>query len=178
MYLLGCALQSAFTLSCGLSQTGMQLIVFRALAGVAISFCLPSSVSLVTNLFEPGKRRNVAFASMGGGQPVGFSIGLTLGGVFVDTIGWRWGFFIGAILNTIILIMAIWGLPRMAAESEPITWQRLGSEIDWVGATIASSALALISYVFAYVFFFRSTDADSDTVYLLRPHPRSNTPGH
>lgn len=127
----------------------MQLIAFRALAGVAISFCLPSAVSIITNSFEPGKRRNVAFAAMGGGQPIGFSIGLTLGGVFADSIGWRWGFHIAAILNTIILIIAIWGLPRMDTENQTITWNRLVSEIDWIGAVIASSSLAMLSYVFA-----------------------------
>jgi MFS family permease len=149
MYLIGCALQSVFTLACGLAKTGTQLIIFRALAGIAISFCLPSATSIITNSFEPGKRRNVAFASMGGGQPIGFSIGLTVGGVCADGIGWRWSFFIAAIFNTVILIMAIWSLPKTAAESEPITWDRLISEIDWVGAVIASSSLAMISYVFA-----------------------------
>jgi MFS family permease len=90
LYLLGCFCQSAVTLACGLSRTGTQIIVFRALAGISISMCLPSSVSLITHSFAPGKRRNIAFAAMGGGQPVGFAIGLSLGGVFADTIGWRW----------------------------------------------------------------------------------------
>jgi MFS family permease len=149
MYLLGCALQSAFTLACGLSQSGGQLILFRALAGIAISFCLPSAVSIITNSFEPGKRRNVAFASMGGGQPIGFSIGLTLGGVFADSIGWRWGFYIAAILNTIVLVTGIWALPKTESENEPITWNRLNTEVDWVGAFIATCSLAMMSYVFA-----------------------------
>lgn len=66
MYLVGSMLQSAFTLGCGLATTGTQLILFRALAGVAISFCLPSAVSIITQTFPSGKRRNIAFASMGG----------------------------------------------------------------------------------------------------------------
>lgn len=69
MYLLGTMLQSGFTLACGLSQTSAQLILFRGFAGVASSFCLPSAVSIITNTFEEGPRRNAAFACMGGGQP-------------------------------------------------------------------------------------------------------------
>lgn len=88
MYLTGCVLQSIFTLACGLARNGLQLILFRALAGIAISFCLPSAVSIITNTFPPGQRRNISFASMGAGQPVGFTIGLALGGVFSDSIGW------------------------------------------------------------------------------------------
>jgi MFS family permease len=149
MYLIGCFLQSVFTLACGLSQNGIQLIIFRALAGIAISFCLPSAVSIITSTFPEGKRRNIAFASMGGGQPIGFSLGLTLGGVLSDSIGWRWGFYIAAIINTVILALAIYGLPRNIDSQDPITWTRLRSDIDWVGAFISSVSLALLSYAFS-----------------------------
>ncbi|KAF2835726.1 integral membrane protein [Patellaria atrata CBS 101060] len=152
MYLIGCALQSVFTLASGLARNGNEFIAFRALAGIAISFCLPSAVSIITNTFPTGKRRNIAFASMGGGQPIGFSVGLTMGGVFADTVGWRWGFYVAAILNTVILILAIWGLPRnIDRHREPATWERLVWDIDWIGAMIASASLAMMSYVFASV---------------------------
>lgn len=167
MYLLGCALQSAFTLACGLSQTGTQLIIFRALAGIAISCCLPSAVSIITHSFPPGKSRNVAFASMGGGQPIGFSIGLTMGGVFADTIGWRWGFYLSAILNTVVLVVALWGMPRGIEELEPITVQRLLLDIDWVGALIATTSLAMVSYVFASLTGDASNIKDPSTIALL-----------
>ncbi|KAL6707788.1 hypothetical protein ACN47E_003688 [Coniothyrium glycines] len=150
MYLIGCVLQSAFTLACGLAQNGTQLIVFRAFAGVAISFCLPSAVSIITGTFPEGKSRNIAFASMGGGQPIGFSFGLVLGGVFADTIGWRWGFYISAIINTIVFIVAVFGLPKVH-EKEPQVLARLKTEIDWIGILMGSGSLALLSYCFALI---------------------------
>lgn len=150
MYLMGTLLQSAFTLGCGLSSNGMQLIIFRGLAGVAASFCLPSAVSIITNTFEVGPRRNMAFAAMGGGQPIGFSLGLTLGGVYADTIGWRWGFHMAAILNTFVLVVAIWALPTDIDEPV-IPWGRLQSDIDWIGALLISTSLAMLSYVFAVI---------------------------
>jgi len=90
MYLTGCVLQAGFILGCGLSRNSTELIVFRGLSGIALSFCLPPAVSIITHSFT-GKRRDLAFASMGGGQPIGFSVGLALGGVLTDTIGWRYG---------------------------------------------------------------------------------------
>lgn len=149
MYLVGSLLQSAFTLACGLSRTGYELILFRGLAGIATSLCLPSAVSIITTTFPTGQRRNIAFASMGAGQPIGFSIGLTLGGVFADSIGWRWGFYIAALLNTVIFLTAIWGLPKNTEKHGPVTWNRIATDIDWVGASIASVSLALLSYVLA-----------------------------
>ncbi|KAF2876687.1 major facilitator superfamily domain-containing protein [Massariosphaeria phaeospora] len=150
MYLTGCVLQSGFTLACGLAQTGAQLIMFRAFAGVAISFCLPSAVSIITSTFPEGKRRNIAFASMGAGQPIGFSLGLTLGGVFSDTIGWRWGFHIAAILNTAVFAVGFFGLPRVD-DAQPDIWNRLKTEIDWVGIVIGGASLAMLSYSFAMI---------------------------
>lgn len=85
-----------------------------------------------------------------GGQPIGFSIGLTLGGVFADTVGWRWGFHMAAIINTVIFVVALFGLPNNIDEvSGEVTWKRLVYDIDWIGALIAACSLAMLSYVFS-----------------------------
>ncbi|EXK76869.1 hypothetical protein FOQG_18400 [Fusarium oxysporum f. sp. raphani 54005] len=147
LYLVGCFLQSAFTLACGLSETGIQLIIFRAFGGIAISLCLPSAVCIITRTFSPGKKRNAAFAFMGGAQPTGFSIGLCIGGVLADTIGWRWGFHGAAALNTIIFLFALKWLPGHQEPRQPVTLTRLAKEADWIGALLASVGLAMASSV-------------------------------
>lgn len=153
MFLLGCFLQGISTLACGLSKTGTQLIVFRAFSGIAASFCLPSAVSLINEVFPPGKSRNIAFASMGGAQPVGFGLGLVLGGIITGTIGWPWGFYIASISNFLMVLLCGWQLPRSTYQSETSrnVWQRMVSDIDWAGVTMVSTALAIISYIIAYV---------------------------
>ncbi|KAH6643991.1 major facilitator superfamily domain-containing protein [Boeremia exigua] len=150
MYLIGCFLQAGFTLACGLAETSTQIIVFRGFAGIAISFCLPSAVSIITSTFPQGKSRNIAFASMGGGQPIGFSIGLVLGGVFAETIGWRWAFHISAIINSVVFAVAAVGLPKVPNEQEGV-WSRLKNDIDWIGISIGSAAIALLSFCFSVI---------------------------
>ncbi|KAH7118903.1 major facilitator superfamily domain-containing protein [Dendryphion nanum] len=166
MYLTGCVLQSGFTLASGLSQTGTQMIVFRALGGVAISFCLPTAVSIITSTFPEGKRRNIAFASLGAGQPIGFSLGLTLGGVFNDTIGWRWGFHLCAIVNSAVFVVALFGLPKVD-EKQPHMWSRLKTEIDWVGIFIGAASLAMLSYSFSSLTSATSKIRDPATLVML-----------
>lgn len=176
MYLLGSILQSGFILGCGLSRNATEIILFRGLSGIAIAFCLPSAVSIITSSLE-GKRRDFAFAAMGGGQPVGFSVGLALGGVLTDTIGWRWGFYISAIFNTAVLAIAFWGLPasidKDLGEEGTVgltwlqKWQRVKTEIDWVGAIIASTSLAMLSYVFAAITGSQSTIRQPSSIALL-----------
>lgn len=151
MYLLGCLLQCLFTLACGVSKTGAELIVFRGLSGIAASFCLPSAVSIINTSFPMGRRRNRAFAWMGGGQPIGYSVGLTLGGSIASTIGWQWGFHLAAIVNLAVFILASWQLPKNEENAPTVCWKRVISDVDWLGALIASASLAMLSYVLAYV---------------------------
>ncbi|VUC25590.1 unnamed protein product [Clonostachys rosea] len=149
-YLLGSLLQAATTLGSGLARTSSQLLTLRALAGVSASFCLPSAVAVVTNTFPVGPRRNLAFAAMGGGQAVGFGLGLTLGGVFSGTIGWRWGFHTATILNVVVLGLALWTLPRNIDKSlGKSTLTSLRDDVDWIGVLILTACLGLLSYEFA-----------------------------
>ena len=88
---------------------------------------------------------------MGGGQPVGFAIGLAIGGVLADSPAtWRGGFYVSAGINTLIFIVKILGLPKIEREF-PITWERLAKDVDWTGAVTLSSSLGLLSYCLAAV---------------------------
>ena len=150
IYLIGTFLLILTTIACGVCQTGLQLILFRAAQGLALSLCLPSSVILITSNFPTGSYRNVAFACLGAGQPVGFSIGLVLGGIFVQNFGCRWGYYIGAMLTFVIFIISIFGIPvdqEIQTQSFRTIFRRLGSEIDWIGCALISTSLGLFSYV-------------------------------
>ena len=149
VWVTGSFLYAGFTIAVGLSKTGVQLILFRTFLGIAISMCLPTAVSLITNTFPKGKWRNIAFASNGTGQPLGYSAGLLLGGVFTDTIGWRWSFFVSAIINFAISMTAIWVLPPVYRPSDKAWTRRLVEDIDWLGAAGLSTALGILLYILA-----------------------------
>ncbi|OBT39729.1 hypothetical protein VE00_09844 [Pseudogymnoascus sp. WSF 3629] len=150
IYLLGVFLMAITTIACGVCKTSIQLIMFRAVQGVALSLCLPSSVILITSNIPTGSWRNIAFSCLGAGQPVGFSVGLVIGGVFVEAIGWRYGYYIAAILTAVIFVISIFGVPvDHAAESQSLRTilRRMGTEIDWIGCMLLSTSLGLFSYV-------------------------------
>ncbi|RYP79002.1 hypothetical protein DL769_003092 [Monosporascus sp. CRB-8-3] len=152
VWLTGAALYSLFTLAVGLCRTPAQLIGFRAVLGLAIAMCLPTAVSLTTNGFLPGRWRNLAFACQGMGQPLGYSLGLILGGVFTDTIGWRWGFYISAIINAVLAACAFRVLPSPPHDKvNKALFQRLLHGTDWVGAVTISASLGILSYVFSVI---------------------------
>ncbi|KAI9035611.1 uncharacterized protein KD926_003215 [Aspergillus affinis] len=145
--LLGGLIQTANALGSGLLATSTQRIAWRVTAGLAASFCLPGAVGVAGHTFSASispRRCSIAFAAMGGGQATGFGLGLVLGGVFSDTVGWRWGFHATAILNAVILALVAWSLPTTI--DGPPSFSRLAHELDWVGALLISICFALLSY--------------------------------
>lgn len=154
LWLVGAALYCAFTLAVGLARSGAQLIAFRTVLGVAIAMCLPTALSITVHAFRPGRWRNMAFACQGMGQPLGYSFGLILGGVFAGTsVGWRWAFYASAILNFILVLAAVPALPTPARDKK-FSFRSLLRDVDWIGACCLGLSLGLLSYVFSYVFVY------------------------
>lgn len=153
VYLTGCFLLSLIILACGLSQNATQLIIFRGVQGVCVSCCLPTAMSLLTTYLEKGKRRNAGFAFVGAGQPVGYSIGMFIGGFFVDSIGWRYAWNFAAAVALVVFIAGAIGLPKDGAYQhlKNSVWKRLTVDIDWLGAVFSSACLGLLSYVLAII---------------------------
>jgi MFS family permease len=137
----------ASALACGLARNGGEIIAFRALQGVSSAMAVPSSVSIISSSVEYGLPRNLGFACLGFSGPLGFLCGLVLGGVFVDTVGWRPAFYLAAAVSFVLCILGFWVLPRDTRPRNRRTiWERLASDIDWVGTMISSTGLAALSY--------------------------------
>lgn len=150
--LAGIILMGIFSLACGLARSGEQLVVFRALQGVALAMHLPASVSLVADAVPSGRARNFGFACLGFSQPLGFAVGLVASGVMVERVGWRSGFYLTGSATLLTAVAAVWTLPAIAAAEQSSAMARLkgvGSEVDWIGAFISSTGLALLAYVLA-----------------------------
>lgn len=127
--------------------------------------CLPAAVGITTKAFDRGMTRNTSFACQRMGQPLGYALGLILGGVFADTIGWRWGYYMSAIINFFLFLAASWGLPL--DEETDVSWKWLGSDIDCIGAMTLNIASGLLSYVLAMITASYSRLGDAQNIALL-----------
>ena len=133
-------------IACGLARTGIELIMFRAFQGIALSLCLPTSVAIVASAVPSGRKRNIGFACLGLVQCAGFSVGLVFAGVLLESIGWRIGFYLCGGLIFMLFVVSIWALPPDKVV-EGAKLKRLQTEIDWIGATMACACLSLFSYI-------------------------------
>ncbi|KAK3323114.1 integral membrane protein [Cercophora scortea] len=166
VFLTGVLLLAAFTLGCGLSQSFIQLILCRAMQGVAVAMCLPTSVGILCTTIASGRQRNLGFACTGLGQPLGFSVGLILGGIFINTIGWRAAWYFAAATIFACFPVGFLLLPKDALLAPP-SLTRLRTQIDWPGAIIASASLSMLSYVLVQVSQDRNLIHDSIVIALL-----------
>lgn len=150
--LTGITFLGAFTLVCGFSQTGAQLVAFRALQGVALAMHLPASVAIITGAVPAGRPRNLGFACLGFSQPLGFAVGLVLSGVMIEKVGWRSGFYLAGSCTLATAVAALWTLPKLKPQNNEgimAMWKKVVKEIDWVGGFISSGGLAILAYVLA-----------------------------
>lgn len=158
--LIGILVLGLFTLACGLSTTGVQLVIFRALQGFAMAMHLPASVALVAAAAPEGRARNIGFACLGLSQPLGFSVGLVASGIMIERAGWRSGFYMSGGATLLAAVAALWMLPKVKPGRQSISriGRTLYTDIDWIGGALASGGLALLAYVLAYV-LLPNTDA-------------------
>lgn len=102
------AVWSAFTAMCGMAQNFTHLLLARVGVGIGEAGCTPPAHSLITDKAPP-ERRARAFAIYQLGPPLGGLIGMVMGGVLADSLGWREAFVVvgvpGVVLAGIVALV-------------------------------------------------------------------------
>ncbi|EJU01128.1 MFS general substrate transporter, partial [Dacryopinax primogenitus] len=126
---------------CGTAQSMLSLIIFRGMQGaggggiVAMAWIIPDD--LISKGREQAKWAHLKSFTWG----MSAVSGPLLGGLFSDTISWRWGFFINIPVGAIAgLVLCIFLVPQHVHTRKPFseTWARF----DWLGALLLTSGTA------------------------------------
>ncbi|TIH30274.1 MFS transporter [Subtercola vilae] len=115
------------SLLCAFAPTPEVLIVGRALQGVAGALLVPSSLALITSSYS-GVARAKAIGQWTAGTTVSFLAGPLLGGVLVDTVGWRWVFGVNVLPIAVTLVLLF------VLKQKDV--RKAGVRIDFVGAAL------------------------------------------
>jgi EmrB/QacA subfamily drug resistance transporter len=130
VFLVGSAL-------CGLSQTYLELNLFRALQGIGSGGLMVGSMAIIGDIVSPRERGRYQ-GYIGSVFAVSSIAGPLIGGFFVDNLSWRWVFYVNLPVGVVALIVvgAVLHLPR----------HRIQHQIDLLGFTllaIGASALTI-----------------------------------
>ena len=137
MFLTGLAIFTLASLGCGLSGSGGQLIMFRALQGVGAALLMPGTLSILTVTFPPEERAR-AIGLWAGVSGLALALGPTLGGYIVEHGGWETVFFINVPIGVIAFAIA-WRTVRESVSEET-------RHLDLPGLALGTSGLFSLTY--------------------------------
>ena len=134
-YLAGIALFVSGSILCGLSQSMLQLISFRAIQGLGAGALLPLGMTIIGDIYSLERRARMQgwFSGVWGVSSI---VGPLLGGIITDHLSWRWVFFLnipfGLLAGGIITLALV----------EPRSRRR--SRVDYLGALLLIVSLSLL----------------------------------
>src|SRR5665213_2494624 len=133
---------TAFTIASlldGLSMSGGMLISLRAIQGLSAAFMSPAALSIVLVTYREGHERNLALSVWGSVAAGGAAVGVLLGGIVTQYLGWRWNFFINVPVAIFVFTMAFRLVPSHEAEERE-------NSLDLLGAVTITGALMMLVY--------------------------------
>jgi EmrB/QacA subfamily drug resistance transporter len=125
------------SLLCGLSQSMVQLVIFRAVQGIGAGVMMPFPMIIAGDLFSVEKRGKIQalFTSMWGLAAV---LAPMLGSLFVEYLNWRWIFYVNLPICLLAFLML---LPyKEVYEPKP-------AKVDYIGAILFTIGVSLLLLV-------------------------------
>ncbi|MBI3394777.1 MAG: MFS transporter, partial [Spirochaetia bacterium] len=139
LFLIGTTLFTVASLGCGLAASQWMLIVARAVQGLGGAVVSAVALSLIMNLFTEGEDRARAMGVIGFVASGGGSVGLLLGGLVTDALGWHWIFLVNLPIGALVIGLGYMLLPAVHEHKGP-------RHMDVAGAVSVTAALMLAVY--------------------------------
>ena len=129
------------SLACAFAQTQALLLGARAVQGLGAAILSPAALSILTVTFAEGRERNQALSIWGAIGGFGGAVGVLLGGVLTQEVGWSWIFNINVPIGALVVAISFFVLDRLPGSG--------ARHFDLPGAIAVTTGLSLL--VFALV---------------------------
>jgi EmrB/QacA subfamily drug resistance transporter len=135
---LGLAVFGVGSVVAALVDTPNELIAARALMGVGGAFIMPSTLSILTNVFtEPGERGR-AIGIWAGVAGIGIALGPLAGGFLVEHFYWGSIFLVNIPIAVVAIAAGAWLVPTSKDPAAP--------KLDPLGAGLSMAGLSVLLY--------------------------------
>lgn len=138
IFIAGLLLFCVASLLGGFSQNEGQLIAARVVQGLGAALLSPAALAILTTTFAEGAERNKALGVWGAVAGSGGAVGVLMGGILTESLGWEWVLFV----NVPITALAAYGALRVLGESRDET----ASTFDVFGAITITAGVSLLVY--------------------------------
>ncbi|MCI1673040.1 MAG: MFS transporter [Bifidobacterium tibiigranuli] len=130
------------SLTGGLAQNAMMLLIARAVQGLGGAILSPVGMALIIASIPDGPARGKALTIYQSASQIAVIIGVVLGGLLVQLISWRWVMFINVPVGIGLFIAVLLLL-------SPDPRRRSGERLDIAGAVTVTIAVAALIEGFA-----------------------------
>jgi multidrug resistance protein len=135
LFLVSVAGFTVASMLCGMSQSLMQIVLFRILQGLFGAALVPLSQTVLIDI-NPPERRGSAMALWGVAVMAGPVLGPVLGGWLTEAYSWRYVFYI----NLPIGVLAFLGMTTFLPDSA----RNATAKLDWFGFGTLSLTIAAL----------------------------------
>jgi EmrB/QacA subfamily drug resistance transporter len=120
------------------AQTANQLILTRAFMGIGGALIMPSTLSILTNVFRDPKERGRAIAIWAGFSGVAVALGPMTGGFLLEHVSWQSVFWVNVPVAATALILGAFIIPKSRDPRQ--------SRLDPLGAVLSIAGLATLLF--------------------------------
>jgi EmrB/QacA subfamily drug resistance transporter len=136
IFLIGVIWFAAASLLCAAAPSIEVLVAARGLQGIGGALLTPGSLAIISASIDPADRGR-AIGIWAGLSGVTTALGPLVGGWLVDTVGWRWVFWINIPLAVAVVVIALRHVPETKGEQ---------NRLDFGGAGLSLVGLAFLTY--------------------------------
>ncbi len=123
----------------GLAADSATLIGARLVQGLGAAMMLPATLSILTTSFHEGKDRNTALGAWGAIAGLASAVGVFLGGLLTEDVGWRWVLWVNLPVCAILLAATF----RIVSGERP---KAPVKNFDALGAVLVTGGMLLLIY--------------------------------
>ncbi|HEX6799934.1 MAG TPA: MFS transporter [Ktedonobacterales bacterium] len=138
VFIAGIVIFTAASVACGLAPNLLVLNLARAAQGIGGALLVPGSLAIISASFDDA-RRGAAIGTWAAFTTITSAVGPVLGGWLVQTLSWRWVFFINVPLAAITLAATFLRVPE--SRDEAIT-----GRLDIAGAGLVTLGLGALVF--------------------------------
>jgi len=140
---IGIFIFTAGSFLCALSGSDTELLIFRLVQGLGSSFIFASITAVLVSAFPVNERGKILGINVTAVY-IGLSSGPFIGGIITHNIGWRYIFYLSALIGAAIFILIMFKLGTEWKEAE-------GEKFDLTGSVIYVMSLTLIMLGLTYL---------------------------
>ena len=159
IYNLGFAVFTVGSGLCVFAQTGEQLIIFRVIQGFGGAMLIANSVTLITDA-TPAQELGFALGVNQIAFTLGAVLGLTVGGVLIDTTGWRTIFALNVPIG---IFGTLWAHRRL----REITQTEKHTSFDYLGLCLFTTSLTILLLVISLTTMASINEIEAAILYMI-----------